>query len=63
LHQEPPLSRANSCSNSPKPELTEAPKDSSINFAEAFKTHRVMFAIEKSLAEGRPVRMEEMERW
>ena len=35
-------------------------KDSSINFAEAFKTHRVMFAIEKSLAEGRPVRMEEM---
>jgi len=37
-------------------------RDSSINFAEAFKTHRVMFAIEKSLAEGRPVRMEEMDR-
>ena len=37
-------------------------KDSSINFAEAFKTHRVRFAIEKPLAEGRPVRMEEMDR-
>ncbi len=36
-------------------------KDSPINFAEAFKTHRVMFAIEKSLAEGRPVRMAEMD--
>ncbi|MGD9495183.1 MAG: Gfo/Idh/MocA family protein [Armatimonadota bacterium] len=36
-------------------------QDSFINFAEAFKTHRVMFAIEKSLAEGRPVRVSEME--
>ena len=37
-------------------------RDSSINFEEAFKTHQVMFAIEKSLAEGQPVRMEEMDR-
>ncbi len=37
-------------------------RDSRINFEEAFKTHRVMFAIEKSLAEGRPVRMAEMDR-
>ncbi|MCD6350725.1 MAG: Gfo/Idh/MocA family oxidoreductase [Armatimonadetes bacterium] len=35
-------------------------RDSSINFEEAFKTHRVAFAIEKSLAEGRPVRLEEL---
>jgi len=37
-------------------------RDSSINFEEAFNTHQVMFAIEESLAEGRPVRMEEMDR-
>jgi len=36
-------------------------RDSKINFAEAFKTHRVMFAIEKALAEGRPVKLSEME--
>jgi len=36
-------------------------QDSRINFAEAFKTHRVMFAIERSLAEGRPVKLSEME--
>ncbi len=35
-------------------------RDSFINFEEAFKTHRVMFAIEKSLAEGRPVKLSEM---
>jgi predicted dehydrogenase len=35
-------------------------KDSSINFAEAFRTHLVMFAIEKSLDEGRPVKMSEL---
>jgi len=35
-------------------------KDSSINFEEAFKTHRVMFAIEKALSEGRPVKLSEM---
>ncbi len=39
--------------------LLEA-RDSFINFEEAVNTHRVMFAIEKSLAEGRPVRIEEM---
>ncbi len=38
-----------------------AGRDSSINFEEAFRTHRVMFAIEKSLAEGRPVKLAEME--
>ena len=32
-----------------------------ICFEEAFKTHRVMFAIEKSLEEGRPVKLEELE--
>ena len=35
-------------------------RDSVINFEEAFITHRVMFAIEKSLAEGRPVKLAEM---
>ncbi len=35
-------------------------RDSRINFAEAFNTHRVLFAIEKSLAEGRPVKVAEM---
>lgn len=35
-------------------------KDSSINFDEAFKTHRVMFAIEKALSERRPVKLSEM---
>ena len=36
-------------------------QDSFINFEEAFKTHRVMFAIEKSLAEARPVKLSEMQ--
>lgn len=36
-------------------------RDSVINFEEAFITHRVMFAIEKSLEEGRPVKLSEME--
>jgi predicted dehydrogenase len=36
-------------------------RDSRINFAEAFRAHRVMFAVERSLAEGRPVRLAEME--
>ena len=31
-----------------------------IDFEEAFKTHRVAFAIEKSLAEGRPVKLSEL---
>ena len=35
-------------------------RDSAINFEEAFITHRVMFAIDKSLDEGRPVKIEEM---
>jgi len=35
-------------------------KDSRINFEEAFRTHRVMFAIERSLTEGRPVKLAEM---
>jgi predicted dehydrogenase len=35
-------------------------KDSSINFAEAFKTHRVMFAIETSVAERRPVKLSQL---
>ncbi|MEA3400903.1 MAG: Gfo/Idh/MocA family oxidoreductase [Armatimonadota bacterium] len=35
-------------------------EDSFINFEEAFITHRVMFAIEKSLDEGRPVKVAEM---
>jgi len=30
-------------------------RDSFINFEEAFKTHQVLFAIEESLAEGRPI--------
>ncbi len=42
-------------------ECVLAGRESIINFAEAFKTHRVMFAIEKSLAEGRPVQVSEME--
>jgi len=37
-----------------------ADQDSSINFEEAFITHRVMFAIEKSLEEGRSVKLSEM---
>ena len=36
-------------------------RDPLVSFDEAFRTHRVMFAIEKSLAEGRPVRLDEME--
>ncbi|MGI5818809.1 MAG: Gfo/Idh/MocA family protein [Armatimonadota bacterium] len=32
-----------------------------VSFDEAFRTHRVMFAIEKSLAEGRPVKLEELQ--
>ncbi len=35
-------------------------KDSRINFAEAFGTHLAMFAIEKSLEEGRPVKLSEL---
>ncbi|MCD6360821.1 MAG: Gfo/Idh/MocA family oxidoreductase [Armatimonadetes bacterium] len=35
-------------------------RDSSINFEEAFITHRVMFAIEKSLEESRPVKLDEL---
>ncbi len=35
-------------------------RDSFINFDEAFKTHRVIFAVEKSLAEGRPVKLAEL---
>ncbi|MGD9519509.1 MAG: Gfo/Idh/MocA family protein [Armatimonadota bacterium] len=35
-------------------------RDSDINVEEAFKTHRVMFAIEKALAEGRPVKVSEL---
>lgn len=35
-------------------------KDSSINFEEAFKTHRVMFAIERALEQRRPVKVEEL---
>lgn len=42
-------------------ECVQTGQDSFINFAEAFKTHKVMFAIEKSLAEGRPVDLAEME--
>lgn len=41
-------------------ECVQTGQDSFINFAEAFKTHKVMFAIEKSLAEGRPVDLAEM---
>ena len=36
-------------------------RDSMVNFAEAFKTHRVIFAIDKSLAERRPVKLAEMD--
>ncbi|NLO05392.1 MAG: Gfo/Idh/MocA family oxidoreductase [candidate division WS1 bacterium] len=36
-------------------------RDPLVSFQEAFDTHRVMFAIEKSLEEGRPVKLEEME--
>lgn len=35
-------------------------KDSMINFAEAFKTHEVIFASNKSLEEGRPVKLTEL---
>ncbi len=35
-------------------------RDSAINFEEAFRTHRVIFAIERSLAEHRPVKLAEM---
>lgn len=35
-------------------------KPSRIDFDEAFKTHRAVFAIEKSLAEGRPVKLAEL---
>ncbi|MEN6643524.1 MAG: Gfo/Idh/MocA family oxidoreductase [Armatimonadia bacterium] len=35
-------------------------KDDVINVADAFKTFRVIFAIEKSLAEGRPVKVSEL---
>jgi len=38
-------------------ECLKAGRDSSINFAEAFKTHRVIFAIDKAIAEGRPVKL------
>jgi predicted dehydrogenase len=41
-------------------ECLQAGKDSRINFAEAFRTHIVMFAIEKSLDEGRPVKVAEL---
>ncbi|MFP4248145.1 MAG: Gfo/Idh/MocA family protein [Armatimonadota bacterium] len=36
-------------------------RDPFVRFEDAFKTHRVMFAIEKALAEGRSVRLDEME--
>jgi len=35
-------------------------RESIINVEEAFITHRVMFAIEKSLAEGMPVKLSEL---
>ena len=38
----------------------KAGKDSAINVAEAFKTHRVIFAIDKAIAEGRPVKLSEL---
>jgi len=41
-------------------ECVQQGKPNIIDFAEAFKTHRVMFAIEKSLAEGRPVKLSEL---
>ena len=37
-----------------------AGRDSHVNFAEAFDTHLVMFAIEKSLEENRPVQLSEL---
>ena len=36
-------------------------RDSDINFEEAFRTHRVMFAIERSLSDRRPVKLADME--
>ncbi|MFW6437905.1 MAG: Gfo/Idh/MocA family protein [Armatimonadota bacterium] len=36
-------------------------RDPLVGFDEAFRTHRVMFAIEKALAEGRPVKLDELE--
>lgn len=41
-------------------ECLKAGQDSRINFAEAFKTHRVIFAIDKAIAEGRPVKLSEL---
>ncbi|HCU35543.1 MAG TPA: 4,5-dihydroxyphthalate dehydrogenase [Armatimonadetes bacterium] len=41
-------------------ECVKGGKDSSVNFEAAFGTHRVVFAIEKSLEENRPVRLSEM---
>ncbi len=38
----------------------KAGRDSIINFAEAFKTHRVIFAIDQAIAEGRPVKLSEL---
>jgi predicted dehydrogenase len=35
-------------------------KKSSVDFESAFITHRVAFAIEKSLEEGRPVKLSEL---
>jgi predicted dehydrogenase len=35
-------------------------KDSSVNFDEAYKTHRVAFAIEQSLVEKHPIRLSEL---
>jgi len=35
-------------------------EDSAVNFEEAFKTHQVAFAIEKSLEEKRPVKLSEL---
>ena len=35
-------------------------KDSAINVDEAFKTHRVIFAIDQAIAEGRPVKLSEL---
>jgi len=41
-------------------ECVKTGKDSIINFAEAFKTHRVIFAIDKAINEGRPVKLSEL---
>jgi len=41
-------------------ECIKTGQDSHINFEEAFKTHRVIFAIEKALAEHRPVALNEL---